>query len=837
MARRRSVIRRKRALLVESLESRRLMAVLQSPPIPADVDRDGLVAANDALVVINAIASRGSQRFGNTAPTVEADGRLDVNGDGRIDPTDALAVLNRVRDVSFDWARGGMEGESKGLVSGPDLGGVVKPAAVYEATFAAADLALGGLLTAADVKTLLDRASAASQSTDAIIAVVDRGGRILGVRVEGGVSAALQADADRLAFAVDGAVAKARTAAFFSNNQAPLTSRTIRFISQSTVTQREVEASPLNADPRFRGPGFVAPVGVGGQFPPGVRNTPQVDLLGIERQSRDSQFQAGADGDILTGADNFVLGSRFNVDLGFVPAAAQDFLKLWPESYGVASGMSPDGRSRGIATLPGGVPLYKKVGSGVNLVGGIGVFFPGDDGFATHEQGFRHSSELGGKPQTELSRLNTDKVLEAEFMALAAAAGGGIVGRSEFVRNVGDINAKLPPLPNFVALNGRIDLVGITLEIYGPTPSRAFRMPGIDRLLAFGRARIGNVAIPSGVDLPVTSGGDLQLDGRAVPEGWLVAPHDSLVAGELTEAEVVSMIEAGVARAEKTRAAIRLNQNFLPGTQTRMVLAVTDTQGNVLGLFRMPDATVFSIDVAVAKARNTSYYADAAALQPVDRIDFNGNGLFEQVSTSFRQPGDTVPLGTALTNRTFRFLAGPRYPTLAELPKPRGTLDPAIPLADQRPDLARLVGPFSSLRMAGINPYTAENLDPLSPTAIDQYFTANPDDVTAMFFDAFVPSRNFRDPGDAGVVISGTVDAQPLANQNGVVFFPGSTSLYRDGQLRGGLGVSGDGVDQDDVVTADAQQGFEPIASLRADKFIVGGVRLPYQKFNRVPGL
>jgi uncharacterized protein GlcG (DUF336 family) len=268
-----------------------------------------------------------------------------------------------------------------------------------------------------------------------------------------------------------------------------------------------------------------------------------------------------------------------------------------------------------------------------------------------------------------------------------------------------------------------------------------------------------------------------------------------------------------------------------------MVLAVTDTQGNVLGLFRMPDATVFSIDVAVAKARNTSYYADAAALQPVDRIDFNGNGLFEQVSTSFRQPGDTVPLGTALTNRTFRFLAGPRYPTLAELPKPRGTLDPAIPLADQRPDLARLVGPFSSLRMAGINPYTAENLDPLSPTAIDQYFTANPDDVTAMFFDAFVPSRNFRDPGDAGVVISGTADAQPLANQNGVVFFPGSTSLYRDGQLRGGLGVSGDGVDQDDVVTADAQQGFEPIASLRADKFIVGGVRLPYQKFNRVPGL
>ena len=73
---------------------------------------------------------------------------------------------------------------------------------------------------------------------------------------------------------IDGAVAKARTAAFFTNNQAPLTSRTIRFISQSTITQREVESSPDVADPNspVRGPGYVAPIGLGNHFPAGVFN-------------------------------------------------------------------------------------------------------------------------------------------------------------------------------------------------------------------------------------------------------------------------------------------------------------------------------------------------------------------------------------------------------------------------------------------------------------------------------------------------------------------------------------------------------------------------------------
>jgi len=72
-------------------------------------------------------------------------------------------------------------------------------------------------------------------------------------------------------------------------------------------------------------------------------------------------------------------------------------------------------------------------------------------------------------------------------------------------------------------------------------------------------------------------------------------------------------------------------------------------------------------------------------------------------------------------------------------------------------------------------------------------------------------------------------------NQSGVVFFPGSAPLYRNGQLVGGLGVSGDGVEQDDYVTAGGALGFEAPMERRADQIVLRGVRLPYWLFPRNP--
>ena len=217
--------------------------------------------------------------------------------------------------------------------------------------------------------------------------------------------------------------------------------------------------------------------------------------------------------------------------------------------------------------------------------------------------------------------------------------------------------------------------------------------------------------------------GTKHLNGQAVPEGWLVMPHDSPLTGpdQLKAADVEKIINAGVEQAKKTRAAIRLATDFFPGAKTSMVLAVADTSGNLLGLFRMDDATIFSIDVAVAKARNTAYYADPVDLKDADRVDFNGDGMFDETSNSLSGAGDTVPKGSALTNRTFRFLVGPRFPTGVELGAPVGPLDPNMTLCEQALQTCQLVGPQSGLRLPGINPVTAENVMANNPLPRDIY--------------------------------------------------------------------------------------------------------------------
>src|SRR5207249_5132371 len=76
---------------------------------------------------------------------------------------------------------------------------------------------------------------------------------------------------------------------------------------------------------------------------------------------------------------------------------------------------------------------------------------------------------------------------------------------------------------------------------------------------------------------------------RPAPEGYLIGPLASGVAGGLTEADVRRIVDQAVARANVTRAQIRLPL----GSTTRMVIGVSDPTGRLLALYRMPDATVF----------------------------------------------------------------------------------------------------------------------------------------------------------------------------------------------------------------------------------------------------
>lgn len=636
-------------------------------------------------------------------------------------------------------------------------------------------------LTPAQVNTLLDRASAAVPDQSGIIAVVDRGGRILGVRAEAQVAPQILDNTSNLVFAVDGAVSLARTGAFFGNNQAPLTSRTIQDISQTTMTQREIEANPSIADPNstVAGPGFVAPIGIKGHFPPRVPFTPQVDLFGIEFTNRDTSLSNTGSG--------VPLPSRFNVPTGYIPTTisnpanpGQANLSLSaPDSYGYVSGLEPNAQPRGIATLPGGIPLVKAVTvNGVKhtiIVGGIGVFYPGTTGYADAENSVLN--DTGYNPKLP------DKSVEAELVAFAAAGGASgasvLVGHPTTIGTLGGVPAlpgfDLLPKSNTGQYNGRIDLVGVTLDVFGPHgnqgPINLFR---VAPSFGLGKGTVNGINLPLPHDTGDPTSAALNTrSGQIVPAGWLVLPHDGV---GITAQDVYTMVENGIARALSTRSAIRLPLN----RHARMVFAVADSTGAILGLYRMPDSTVFSIGVAVAKARNMAYYNDPAQLQPQDQVK-------------------GVAPGTAFTNRTIRYLSLPFFPEGQD---------------DYPP------GPFSILNDGGTTKAAqGANVGPPLPASAFQ---------SVMGYSAFHPNANFRAPTDPN-------------NQNGIVFFPGSSGVYKTvngtSTLVGGLGISGDGVDQDDDVTYSASLGYRPETVPRADMVKVRGVRLPYQKFNRNPSL
>src|SRR5579864_6347385 len=94
-------------------------------------------------------------------------------------------------------------------------------------------------------------------------------------------------------------------------------------------------------------------------------------------------------------------------------------------------------------------------------------------------------------------------------------------------------------------------------------------------------------------------------------------------------------------------------------------------------------------------------------------------------------------------------------------------------------------------------------------------------------------------PGGTGGGIPG-LDVTPgtvgdATDGNGITVFPGGIPLYKGGLLVGGIGVSGDGVDQDDYVASAGAAGFEPPPAIRCDNYFIRGTRLPYVKFPRNP--
>src|SRR5271169_5624510 len=105
-------------------------------------------------------------------------------------------------------------------------------------------------LSVADVTNVVQNA-VTSVNAPMVVAVADRAGNILAVFETPGAPTASIGNFGQTVPADELAVSLARTAAFFSNDQAPLSSRTVRFIS-------------------------------GVHFPPGVAFTANAPLYGIE---------------------------------------------------------------------------------------------------------------------------------------------------------------------------------------------------------------------------------------------------------------------------------------------------------------------------------------------------------------------------------------------------------------------------------------------------------------------------------------------------------------------------------------------------------------------------
>jgi uncharacterized protein GlcG (DUF336 family) len=313
-------------------------------------------------------------------------------------------------------------------------------------------------------------------------------------------------------------------------------------------------------------------------------------------------------------------------------------------------------------------------------------------------------------------------------LGMATVAGGVPLFRNgvTVIGGVGVSGAGSDNQNEQAAVNGSRDFfVKLPLPDPGAVYLNGFMLPFVD-------------ASPGGPTVVIDPASVAVTGGTTAPDGWLIGP----MAGQaLAVTEVQSIIQNAIETAQLTRAAIRLPA----GTRASMVIAVSDLDGTILGLYRMTDSVIFSVDVAITKARNMVYF-----------------------SSTNRDPRDLpgVPVGYAVTNRTIGFGSQPYFPS---------------GIVNTQP------GPFAAM----------------------------------LAFDTANPCTQANQPANA--------------NQSGIVFFPGSTALFRNGQIVGGLGVSGDGVDEDDFVTAGGAQGYEPPDSIRADEVFIRGVRLPYWNFPRNP--
>jgi uncharacterized protein GlcG (DUF336 family) len=436
-------------------------------------------------------------------------------------------------------------------------------------------------------------------------------------------------------------------------------------------------------------------------------------------------------------------------------------------NLGSAALIGPKRSPLGLSADAGGFPLYKNGA----VVGGVGVMADGVYGF-------------------DANILDVDNSDE-EFIALAATQefNSPIDIRAERISVDGTLlrysDAQASGLrgstaTSFAAINGP---VGALVPVPGYTSGP------IIAGTVFGSEASG--VRPSTAAEFANRDAHILSNGAGTNRFPLRAGTDAAsVAAPLTLAEARGLLEEAFAVMSRSRGQIRRPAD----SRAQMTISLVDTYGAVLGIVRSPDAPLFGTDVSLQKARTAAFFSnsraasDLAANTNPDVVQFLGNArTFFGNSTVFTGQ-------SAFTTRAIGNIERPYFPD-GELGRPPGPLSRDI----------RGFSPFSTGLQSAL---IVGNIS----THVGFLLGNNPD----------TPARCTTTP-----------DAATGQNrvQNGIQIFPGSVPIYRGNVLVGALGVSGDGIDQDDMAAflgannAGVKLGSisnAPVA-LRSDQIVVSG--------------
>jgi uncharacterized protein GlcG (DUF336 family) len=229
---------------------------------------------------------------------------------------------------------------------------------------------------------------------------------------------------------------------------------------------------------------------------------------------------------------------------------------------------------------------------------------------------------------------------------------------------------------------------------------------------------------------------------------------------------------------------------------------MVDTRGAVLGLVRSPDAPIFGTDVSLQKARTAAFLSSPfAGTQLLGDPSADVRGFVAATRTFLGNPSALT--GTvAFADRSVGNLARPYFPD-GEVGRPNG--------------------PFSR-PVAQFNPFSTGLQSALVLTNLGQHLT-------------FVTGASGTDTPQRCTFLPDAALGQNRL-QNGLQIFPGAVPIYRGNTLVGAIGVSGDGIDQDDMISflglhngglRVGSIGNAPVA-MRADQVVVApsNVRLRY---------